>query len=128
MTPSDLAQAFLEENPKWIDIMHDTGGAGLCDHAAKEFTAFCTRAGHAAESLWMSLDAPGVHSHPFSGQTRQLQPHPSYPTFQSGERGQDHCITLVGDVGVDLTARQYGDEFEFPFIWKIPGKGSPTPA
>lgn len=117
----DLADAFLRANPKWFDIVHDTGGAGLCDEASAEFMGFCSSLGIVAEALWMSLAEGDA---PFCGQSRQLDPHVRYPDHSPAlpwTAGQDHCVVWLPDHGVvvDLTARQYGEDFDFPFVWRV---------
>jgi hypothetical protein len=108
----DHVAAFLEANPKWVDINHDTGGMALCDHASEELEDFLRNRGVRARVQWMTL----VELFP-----NELQPHEAYPmNHQVGEPGSEHCVVLIAGYVVDLTARQYSEELPFPFVWESP--------
>ena len=116
MTPEMLVEAFLVAHDgrdigDWRVIGGECpgGGVGLCDHASKDFASWCMARDIEARIVWMEL----VHLFP-----NELEPHPAYPDHAVGEPGSEHCVVLVMDHVVDLTARQYDGELPFPFIWR----------
>lgn len=123
MTVEELVEAFLvscdgRRVGDWRAIGGEcpSGGQGLCDDASEDFAAFCLALGVEAKVRWMVLD-PDTSTVSING-APLLQPHPRYP--QIHERYNcDHCVAVVRDHVVDLTARQYDEELPFPFIWRL---------
>jgi len=100
MTLQDLVSAFLAARPRWKDIGED-GGAGLCEFASHEFVGFAAAHGFDGEVECIRFHVPQ---------------HPAYPE----DAWDGHWVARFGEDVVDLTAKQFGDELPFPFIWTIP--------
>lgn len=113
----DLVLQFLRENPQWVTDCAEP----VCDYASLAFCQFCLLHDVDAVPRWGDLSAVGgpiSRSIPRGFHPWLSKLDPSYPVRES--RYGDHCVAVVCDRWVvDLTARQYGDELPFPFLWTL---------
>ncbi len=124
---NELLRVFFEKNPDWLIIGGVDGGGGLCDEASGLFSRFCATQEVDAVPRWMSLSGPRFEG--CNGQPAIKKPHPAYPVFERRHFGEDHCVAVVeGRWAVDLTARQYGDELPFPFLWELASSDQVVPS
>lgn len=115
----DLVRLFLEQNPDWVHSC----GESLCDVASDAFCDFLSAKEVDSVSRWMDVSSLMFKRQKASdgpGYARWIKNvDPTYPmTIQPG--WGEHCVAVVCDRWVvDLTARQYGDELPFPFLWEL---------
>lgn len=99
MSLEDVVELFLAARPHWKDIGED-GCPGLCEYVSHEFVGFAAAHGLQGEVECLGFDVPQ---------------HPSYPE----EALDGHWVARFENEVVDLTAKQFGDEFPFPFFWTV---------
>jgi len=112
----ELTQRFLQKRSKWVDLNEDTGGAGLCEYASHEVVGFMAEFGLEGEvlELWRREWFSPV-SEPWSGQIEACEGYPGSPHFVAVFPHPDGRR-----VAVDITARQFGEDLPFPWIWASP--------
>jgi hypothetical protein len=106
-----------EVRPKWGEIGGEciSGGAGLCEFASHELVGYLAGQGFDGDvyELWFST-WPGSEGPPPAGCVPAA---PDYP-------GEGHFVAVFEERGVriavDITPRQFGDHFPFPYIWEVP--------
>lgn len=118
MTPDDLwglVGEFLRRNLRWVRECAEP----LCDEASAAFCQFCFDREVDAVARWGTLSREErkglVEFLPWIVKMDQR-----YPLRDSLSRTDEHCVAVVDDRWVvDLTARQYGDDMPFPFLWEL---------
>jgi hypothetical protein len=87
----------------WRSVNEDTGGAGLCFEACQDFEEWWIASFN--EAILVLFD-PAVGRNRFRG---------IYPVHAGG-----HWVCVIGTQWlIDLTARQFSEELEFPLIRNI---------
>jgi hypothetical protein len=113
---------FLKSRPDIVDVVSDTGGAGLCIDYSEELIRWV--ADNVPESGVVPGDADGglipeINTHTRLGDVPVPRCYPYSETWADGV----HNVAWFPDetweegVCVDLTARQYDETLPFPHIW-----------
>lgn len=93
-----LVHSFLMDNPEWVAVDEDTGGAGLCADASRDFIEWCYDNG--IELVMEVVEVQGTMG------------------FNTYANHDCHWVVMVeGRVVVDLTARQFNESLSFPHVW-----------
>jgi len=95
-------EVFLSRFSSVVAAVKDTGGMGLCEFYSRSLAAWLRHRGHSAYVAWV---------------TREQVSYP-YDVAVNGDPEVDHYITVVGDVRIDLTARQFDSLAPFPMVWR----------
>ena len=99
MTIDEVVGLFLAARPHWRDVGED-GCAGLCEYVSHELVGFAAAHGFDGEVECIRFHVPQ---------------HPAYPE----DAWDAHWVARFGNEVVDLTAKQFGEELPFPFIWTV---------
>lgn len=129
--PDIFATSCDQPRGSFFEIIEDTGGHNLCDHAAMELAELLGTGSLA----WICLNdcSRGLKLAPPEAFVVADPAIPDeYPYFHIGDDGEpeldkdgekfpanDHCVLYVDGWFIDLTARQFDKRMPFPFFWRV---------